>query len=147
MPADWKQVDSSDTAAYFASADTLLACTVSAEAAPAGATLDLLDQIADQRLQQQPGYAAVKKDRVVVQGQNAYRRIYTVTLTASGRTEQVETEAVFYLFKGTIATITCATFVQSFAAAAPTFDGIAGATKLAGMAHTPAVPLAAQRRD
>ncbi len=121
----------------FTSPDQSQLCSVATNAVNAGTTVQQLDLAVEANLSAQAGYQAVQKDQVVVQGKQAYRRIFLITGVVDGTSTTLQTQLVYYITGTTAVAITCGTAPPLFAGAASTFDGIAGATKGPGIADRP----------
>jgi hypothetical protein len=125
VPLNWTQA--ADPGAYrvlFAAPGNVASVGILAEAAPAGYTLDQLDQFMLALVQAEPGYAAVLHDKVTVHGLRAYRHIYTRTLGGA----PIGVELVYLLGPGdkVAYAVQLGTTVAAFPTLQPTFDAIAG---------------------
>lgn len=134
FPTDWQIMDTKQETVSFGSDTPQTFCSAEAGTVPPDGTLTILDQVMELSNSKFPNYQPLSKEKVVVRGQPAYRRVLSYTL-GSGVTLQ---EQQVYFIAGTLfATLYCDSYPADFPGLAPTFDGIAGSITLNKAALVP----------
>jgi hypothetical protein len=134
LPNTWEVIDEADSVVIVGVENPDAICLVGVGTVPVGGTLADLDRTLDEINSQLDNYQQVSKDRVLVRGQQAYRRVISYTLE-TGTT--MREEQVYFLAGHLYTVMYCITTPQDFAGFAPTFDGIGGSIKLSTMALVP----------
>jgi hypothetical protein len=129
IPASWALIESDELSAALGGGVPPAGCIVTVMETPAAGGLVAVDALINHANQQLVGYSLVSREQVVVGGKPAYRQVINFTF------EGVAVQGVqVYFVAGPIAGgVLCSTVPGGFAAQAPTFDGVAGSLKLAGM--------------
>ena len=125
VPNNWSERESNTSAVAFGSPGTQATVSVNLTDAPGGTDIEALNNALAAQVQEQNGYAAVSLDKVVVDSQPAYRRVYRVT----NQGQQVQVVQVYFIKGSTAHILTFATLASDFSQFSRTFDGIAGSYK------------------
>ncbi|MFN8540356.1 MAG: hypothetical protein U0232_23125, partial [Thermomicrobiales bacterium] len=114
IPSAWAPLTSDDTSAALGIPVPPTGCIVTVMEAPAAGGLIALDLIVGQASQQLTGYSEISKDKVVVGGKPAYRRIANFTYQGVA----VQGEIVYFVAGPLAGEVLCSTVPGGFAAQA-----------------------------
>ena len=132
VPEDWTRSSATD-GLQFVAPERSATLTVRLDSVPANVTLDDVDPVLEAGLTTLPDYAPTGRDRVVVDGVLAYRRI----LRCSSGGNVFQMQLVYLVAQDTLHRLTFVTSPASFAQFAPTFDGIAGTYQIGARTAPP----------
>lgn len=127
VPNAWVQNQSSDGQLTFAPPDNSSTFSASLDRTAATTTLEAFNTAVEQQVRGQlTGYTAVSLDRVLIDGQQAYRRVSRGT--AQGQDLQVL--QLYFIDNAVVHFLTFVTRAESFGRLAATFDGVGGSYKV-----------------
>lgn len=127
VPQQWTQNTGSSAQAQFDAPNRQATMNVTLENVPAATTIDQYNTSAEAQLKRQlPDYQQVALDKVTVNGQQAYRRVYKATITGTGL---VQLQQVYFISNGVAHIMTFASLPENFDRQSQTFNQIAGTYK------------------
>ncbi len=123
MPQPWTEDTDTSAEVQFDAPDTQATMNVTLETVPASVTLEQYNSAAERNIKQQlPDYQQVALDKVTINGQQAYRRIYKATVQGA----LIQIQQVYFVTDGRAHVLTFASLPDDFAQLGPVFNQIAG---------------------
>lgn len=126
VPQEWTEVtpDDPDIEVAFAGGEDFPNMNVVLSSVPGNVDLETYNRAAETLLQRQiPEYNPVSVDRVTIDGQRAYKRIWQTT---NGDGQRIQVQQVYFIEQGTAHVLSFGAPADTFDEYAETFDAIAG---------------------
>lgn len=126
VPQQWTQAGNTTAEAQFDAPNNQATMNVTLEKVSPNTTIDQYNTAAERQLKQQlPDYQQIALDKVTVNGQHAYRRVYKATVQGT----LIQIQQVYFVKDGTAHVLTFAALPENFDKLSQTFNEIAGTYK------------------